>query len=167
MKNSFKFFTERTCRLLFILGGMLLLTNCSYHYELPHKSHHCNDQSALTIDSAGTVPIFHGMASSSVIYVHNNSNTAISNIKYSATDSNHTNNQTISPQSMTLCASIQPGQSCPLAFTTASPNSDDFRGSISVTAKYTTNSKSQEFSQLINYAQITDKSKNGVLAALH
>ena len=129
----------------------------------------------LTIDAAGTVPVFGGAASTSVIYIHNNTNSSISGIIYTAVDSNNpsvvkslklamnnANNSILNPQSTSACAIIEPMQGCAIGFTTAVPTQPDFSGSILITATYTSNQKSVSFSRVINYETV-DLSADGVV----
>lgn len=126
--------------------------------------------SPLSIANTGIVPILGGTASSSVVYVHNNGNEAIYGIQYTAKDSNTSvakatdlKHITLNDSSTQNCSVINPGQSCPIAFTTAAPSSKDFAGSIVITLAYTLNSEQKEFSQLVNYAQVTDQTERGVV----
>ena len=144
-----------------------------------------NSSYAVTIDNAGTVPILGSSATNTVIYVHNNTNVAMNNITYSTQNDNSsisivsnlfakmlrifglssTNSISINPNSASLCSSIPANGSCPLAFSTPTPTGDAFQGSASITANYVINGKPANFSQLVNYQQITDTSTNGVVVS--
>ena len=47
---------------------------------------------AITIDNTGTVPVFGGSSTKSVVYVHNNTTQTISGISFSVTDNVNTSN---------------------------------------------------------------------------
>ena len=148
-----------------------------------------NNSNTITIDNAGTLPILENSPSSSVIYVHNNSKNNISGISYSLTDNNQSSlneNSSLSnflkllgldkslnihpssiaklnQSSVSECNIINPGQSCAIAFTTSMPNSDDFKGSLIITASYIMDNKQQTFSQIINYATVLNNINNGAI----
>lgn len=116
--------------------------------------------SPITIDNAGTVPIIGDNATSSVIYVHNNSKQAISGISYKAI-LNTGSEKFIDAKSAALCATIPAGQSCPLAFTTPAVSKTVAQGSAMVSASYSYEKESRQFSQLISFIRVDSKVAKG------
>lgn len=144
----------------------------------PSASPSADVATAITIDNAGVVPVFAGTSTTSVIYVHNNSNATISNITYTAKDNNADNTSTsnkllqkakklfgfkaqvgsgssLNTASAQLCGTIPAGQSCPLSFTVPSTATANVQGSLLITATY---NNSTVFSQVISYQQIVNQS---------
>lgn len=118
--------------------------------------------SPLSIDNAGTVPVIGNNPTSSIIYVHNNSNVTISGIKYSA-ELNVGSGSFVNENSAGLCAEIKPGQSCPLSFTTPQLSTGTEQGSALVKAGYTLNGKDYQFSRTISFERLTNDATRGVL----
>ncbi len=143
---------------------------------------------SITIDNTGTVPILGSSATSSVVYIHNNTTTAISGISYSSQNntasvstlntnlsffakflgilglrSTNINTVAIRASSANLCSSIPAGQSCPLSFTTPVPTNGAFQGSSLITASYSVNGQSLSFSQILDYASVSSSSTSGAL----
>lgn len=116
--------------------------------------------SPITIDNAGTVPIIGDNATSSVIYVHNNSKQAISGISYKAI-LNTGSEKFIDAKSAALCATIPAGQSCPLAFTTPAVSKTVAQGSAMVSASYSYEKEPRQFSQLISFIRVDSKVAKG------
>lgn len=114
----------------------------------------------ITIDNAGTVPIIGDNATSSVIYVHNNSKQAISGISYKAI-LNTGSEKFIDAKSAALCATIPAGQSCPLAFTTPAVSKTVAQGSAMVSASYSYEKEQKQFSQLISFIRVDSKVAKG------
>lgn len=114
----------------------------------------------ITIDNAGTVPIIGDNATSSVIYVHNNSKQAISGISYKAV-LNTGSEKFIDAKSAALCATIPAGQSCPLAFTTPAVSKTVAQGSAMVSASYSYEKEPKQFSQLISFIRVDSKVAKG------
>ncbi|MBX9866496.1 MAG: hypothetical protein K2Y14_06235, partial [Burkholderiales bacterium] len=125
---------------------------------------------AITIDNAGVIPVFGNSSTSTVVYVHNNTNNTISGISYSAVVNSakantslksklanlFKSNKSLSSVSGSQCNSIAAGQSCPLAITTPVLSGSSSQGSMSVKASYSLNNKSVSFNQIINYAQVSN-----------
>lgn len=116
---------------------------------------------ALTINNTATIPVFPDSATTSVIYIHNNSNQPISNIDYSIINNNDsvndaTNNFLINADS---CKKINANSRCAITFTTPVLSGANTQGSVVLVAKYGENT----FSQIINYGQILDNSTPGVI----
>lgn len=116
--------------------------------------------SPITIDNAGTVPIIGDNATSSVIYVHNNSKQAISGISYKAI-LNTGSEKFIDAKSAALCATIPAGQSCPLAFTTPAVSKTVAQGSAMVSASYSYEKEPKQFSQMISFIRVDSKVAKG------
>ena len=130
----------------------------------------------ITIDNAGVVPVFANSSTSTVVYVHNNSNSTVRGINYSSVTtntelrenlsnkilslfgSNKTNNYSLSTVSGNQCSTIAAGQSCPLSITTPVLSGAMTQGSMEIRANYIENNKSIIFTQVINYAQSTKQS---------
>jgi len=119
-------------------------------------------QHPITIDVAGVVPVIGDNATSSVIYVHNNSNQAIRGIKYTATI-NVGQGKFLDNNSAALCGTIPAHQSCPLGFTTPALSKEIAQGSALLTAHYNIKDKALNFSQIINFSRVNDKITRGAL----
>ncbi len=144
------------------------------------------NQYAITIAGSGTVPILGSSPTSTVVYIHNNTPFTVSGITYSSQTNSTASSSSrsssaffakilsflgltskpavfINAASATMCSSISAWQSCPLTFTTPTPNTLAFQGSAIITAPYTLDGQSHSFSQLINYAQVINNQESGVL----
>ena len=126
---------------------------------------------AITIDNAGTIPVLSNGTTNSIIYVHNNSNVAISGISYSASlDSKSASSVSTSslsspfldPQSAALCSKIEAFQSCPLKFTTPPLLNHATQGSVFVTLAYQANGTTASFSQVLSYRNAANVLSEGV-----
>ncbi|MBP9742948.1 MAG: beta-propeller fold lactonase family protein, partial [Burkholderiales bacterium] len=165
----------KTCGLFLLI---LPIISCEYKTpatpngnSLASTSSYTANNNTITIDNAGIVPVLND-TTTSIIYVHNNSNTTISGISYAATQ-NQTNIEDIStlqkinfPQlldtkSMAQCARIEPMQACALRFTTPPLNKGQTDGSILISLNYTLHHTIHSFSQIINFQKIAYP-KNGV-----
>ncbi len=118
---------------------------------------------AITIDNAGVIPVFGNSATSTVIYVHNNSATTVSGISYSVVNNEGSNNA--GSVDGVQCSAIAAGQSCALKIITPSLPNQQNQGSMLIKASYVLAEKSQSFSQLINYAAV-DGASNKVAAGV-
>ena len=131
---------------------------------------------AITIDNAGILPILDNNPTTSLIYLHNNTNSTISDIKFTV-QSNNTSSpilsltsrlmakigiatNLISSSNATACSIIAAFQSCPLSLTTPSGSS---QGSLLITASYMANRHAQSFSNLVNYSSIKNNSAHGAV----
>ncbi|MFO0319902.1 MAG: hypothetical protein ACK5Z5_05815, partial [Neisseriaceae bacterium] len=114
--------------------------------------------SKITIDNVGTVPVFADTATSSIIYIHNNSNEVINNIDYSISNNLGINSFSIDVNG---CDSIAANSRCALKFTTPVLSATNVQGSSVLKASYNGNS----FSQIINYNQILDNSASGIIVS--
>ena len=144
--------------------------------------------SPITIDNTGVVPVLNNTPTSSVVYVHNNTDLQINGISYEATVDDNVakigfrtkiskqyeklmskffgttglNNSFLNQKTTTLCASIAPQSSCVLGFTTAAIGEAN-HGSAIITAHYVYAQKKLQFAQTINYAAIDSTTYNGVI----
>lgn len=120
----------------------------------------------ITIDSAGVVPSFDGTSTSSVIYVHNNSNVTINDISYTVQNNLNSQKPFLDAASIVACRSIAAGGACPLIFATPEINSLKMQGSTVLTATYTVknynNNQANSFSQVINYRRVAMPNVAGV-----
>lgn len=81
-----KFLVNNVVKLLVItlgISGLLAIEGCSRSSS--NSTTAVKSQTALTIDNAGTIPVFGNSSTSTVVYVHNNTNESISDISYSLT----------------------------------------------------------------------------------
>ena len=117
--------------LALILSGTLLLSSCGGGSSTNSPGSGGNTPSvanAVTIDNTGVIPVLGNGSTSTVVYVHNNSNVTISGIKYTATQQNTqsniaekvttASNAILDPAATGVCSSIPAFQSCPIALTT-------------------------------------------------
>lgn len=125
-------------------------------------------KSAITIDNAGIIPVFGNSSTSTVVYIHNNSEVNITGITYkfisdSAAVKTNKNSKLLSllnknnvPTGINTdqCTNIPAGQSCPLQITTPILSGTNTQGSMSIQASYEVNNKPYTFNQIINYAQV-------------
>lgn len=109
-----------------------------------------NTATAITIDNAGVIPVFGNSATSTVVYVHNNSSSTISGITY--TLANNSSGSLDGSQ----CVAIAAGQSCALKITTPQLSEQSNQGSMLIKADYQLAKQAHSFSQLINYAVVED-----------
>lgn len=134
-------------------------SSCNYEVNV-------GTQSAITIDNAGTIPVFENSSSSTVVYVHNNTNYSISNISYTmVANTSHTkfstrlnsllkNSRNLASIDASQCAIIAAGQECPITIVTPLLSEGSTQGSFEIKADYLLNNQSQSFTQLINYVQV-------------
>ncbi len=110
-------------RVLQFTGAILLMTliSCGGSSGSSNGGNVTTQTNPITIDNAGVVPVIGNSSTSSVIYVHNNSNQTISGITYSS-QLNTGNKTFLNKENMELCSSIPAHQSCPLAITTPKLN---------------------------------------------
>ena len=137
----------------------------------------------LTIDNTGTIPVLGDSATSTVVYIHNNSNVTLNGIIYTAQLNNtvqasglvakllakfkafaDSSQSFINPTSAGLCSSIPAFQSCPLTITTPTLGTSS-QGSALLKASYTANGKATSFSNIINYSRVYDNPTNGAVFA--
>ncbi|MBP9743125.1 MAG: beta-propeller fold lactonase family protein [Burkholderiales bacterium] len=141
------------------LTGCIILSACNSNYPKT-TSNATTIATAITINNAGVVPILNNNATNSVIYVHNNSNTTISGITYTAF-LNIDNSAPhalpfLNPDSVKLCSTIKALQSCALKFTTPPLPKQVDQGSAIITLNYSSNDKKNiNFSQILNFKVVT------------
>lgn len=125
-------------------------------------------QAAITIDNAGMIPVFGNSSTSTVVYVHNNSQVNVSGINYNFVSDSSAVNTTKNSKLLSMlnkskavvgvsndqCRNIPAGQSCPLQITTPILSGTNTQGSMSIQASYEINNKPYTFNQIINYAQV-------------
>lgn len=124
---------------------------------------------SITIDNAGVIPVFGNSSTSTVVYIHNNGNSLVSGISYSAVVSNTPVKSRVSSKLLgwlgsskslsstvggSQCSTIAAGQSCPLSITTPVLSGSNTQGSLEIKATYTKNNQATTFTQLLNYAQV-------------
>jgi hypothetical protein len=121
---------------------------------------------ALTIDNAGTIPVFGNSSTSTVVYVHNNTNKSISGISYSLTTNvAHTSLaskstslfkrvQNLASIDASQCSIVAANQACPIAIVTPLLSGLNTQGSIQIKASYNLDNHPQNFTQLISYVQV-------------
>ncbi len=121
---------------------------------------------AITIDNAGTIPVFGNSSTSTVVYVHNNTNKSISGISYNLTTNiAHTSltskltslfkhAQKLVSINASQCSTVAANQACPIAIVTPMLDGLSTQGTIQIKASYNLDNHSQSFTQLINYAQV-------------
>ena len=145
--------------------------------------------SAITIDNTGTVPVFGGSSTKSVVYVHNNTSQTISGISFSAADNVNTSNgvsnqstvktlaskiqalfsssSVVSPSGFSIdasqCSSIPAGQSCPIGFTTPVLDAKTAQASALITAKFTVNKQNLSSNNVLNFARVDNSTNNGAV----
>ncbi len=162
---------ERVSAITVAVIGFLGLTGCgssSCNNEVNVKT-----QSAITIDNAGTIPVFGNSSSSTVVYVHNNTNNSISGISYTmVANTAHTkfstrlnsllkNSRNLASIDASQCATIAAGQGCPITIVTPLLSEGSMQGSFEIKANYFLNNLQQSFTQLINYAQVQNNTQPG------
>ena len=121
---------------------------------------------AVTIDNAGVIPVFGNSSTSTVVYVHNNTNKSISGISYGLTTNvAHTSlasrltslskrAQNLASIDASQCSTVAANQACPIAIVTPMLNGLNTQGSIQIKASYNLDNHPQSFTQLISYAQV-------------
>ena len=121
---------------------------------------------AVTIDNAGVIPVFGNSSTSTVVYVHNNTNKSISGISYSLTTNvAHTSlasrltslskrAQNLASIDASQCLTVAANQACPIAIATPMLNGLNTQGSIQIKASYNLDNHPQNFTQLISYSQV-------------
>ncbi|MBP9742949.1 MAG: hypothetical protein KBD37_06295 [Burkholderiales bacterium] len=184
-------FAQTSFTLLSALTLSMLITGCGDNSSGTAKSDPAPtvQATAITIDNAGTVPVLNNGTTTTVIYVHNNTNTTISGITYDIPQNQVTmiqnskvqKNTKIQPKSAqsgqkvgasqyinsasaALCAQIAPMQSCPIQFTTPALTANAGQGSMLLTLNYKNNQQPYSFSQIINF-QAIDNPPQGVYFA--
>ncbi len=126
-----------------------------------------NALSPITIDNAGVVPAFSDAAVSTQIYVHNNTNSNITDLSYSYTV-NLPKSKSLSKSTMVKSAAqntnIPAGGIAALPISIPALGSKTGKGSALITASYTYQGKKHTFNQVINF-QVISNSNPGVYLA--
>ena len=144
-------------------GLCMILSACSSAGGNPDGAAAPNsqDEHIITIDNAGVVPIIGDNPTRSVIYVHNNSDTAVSGIKYTA-NINGGKGEFLDTPGMSVCSTIPAHQSCPLSFTTPAISKSMAQGSALVSAEYSAHNSLHTFKQTISFARVDTQLSKGV-----
>jgi len=162
-----KFLVNNVVKLLVItlgISGLLAIEGCSRSSS--NSTTAVKSQTALTIDNAGTIPVFGNSSTSTVVYVHNNTNESISDISYNVTTnsasvplaskltslSKHTQN--LASIDASQCSTVAANQACPIVIVTPLLNGLNTQGSLQIKASYNLDNQPQSFTQLISYAQV-------------
>ena len=144
---------------LFIFSGVTSCGSSNSHHDDPIPP--VITAQAITIDNAGIIPVFGSTPTATVLYVHNNSQVAISGITYSnisqsnVIKNNHSNKIINSPKRLSnilsagQCSTIEAGQSCPLSITTPVLSAQSLQGSFEVKASYIQDGKDIAFTQIM------------------
>ncbi len=156
MKQLFKLIYITTC-LILIGCGSNSNTNNSQTSSNNSSPIAFFNSSIITIDNTGIIPIINDSPTSSIVYVHNNSSSQITNITYDAITSNSLfNTAIINPNSIKLCQTIEAHGECPLAFTTPNLDKGINQGSFIIAAHYTDKAINKNFSQIFNYKKVNN-----------
>jgi hypothetical protein len=162
-----KFLVNNVVKLLVItlgISGLLAIEGCSRSSS--NSTTAVKSQTALTIDNAGTIPVFGNSSTSTVVYVHNNTNKTISGISYSLTSnvahaplaskltSLFKPTQNLASIDASQCSTVAAAQACPIAIVTPMLNGLNTQGSLQIKASYNLDNQPQSFTQLISYAQV-------------
>lgn len=164
--NNVKFNYSNVLRVLltgaFVLSGTACSSNDNVSTSSNTSSSAFSGMNPLTIANSGVIPVIGDNNTSSVIYVHNNSNQTISGIKYVAQVNTGTD-KFLDNKSTALCATIPAGQSCSLSFTTPTLSKTTAQGAALITASYDYDNKPYQFSQTLSFKRVDDNTARGVL----
>ena len=134
--------------------------------------------SPVTFDNVATVPVFASTSTRTLVYVHNNSNSKITGIKYTGETDAISKvffnkipknlatkvdiDQFIDPTSAAQCGTIAANSSCALIINTPAldATSHDASGVLSLSCSY--GGKNYQNSQIVNMSLVDDISKEGV-----
>jgi hypothetical protein len=146
-------------KIRYILLGLTssLMLGCESN-NIGSSPQNVNNKTAITIDSASTIPVFDNKPTSTIIYVHNNSVTDITEINYS-------NVNNVGEVDGSECGTISAGQSCELKIATPKLSDHQTQGSMFIKANYKLSGENHSFSQVINYASLdsdSNKIANGI-----
>lgn len=100
-------------------------------------------------------------SSNSVIYIHNNNDTPLTDISYQTLSSGGIGELKLAND----CKDIAAHASCALGFTTPLLSAPDVQGSGLLIATYRVNDKSASARQIINYSLIQNSDKQGLHAS--
>ena len=161
MKFKFTLINLKKSFIVMAISGLLACSSstCSSDGNSPQPFAVNNP---LTIDSAGVVPVIGDNTTTSIIYVHNNTQQTIKEIKYSA-KLNTGEGNFLDSNSTGACATIPAGQSCPLTFTTPTISKTTAQGSALITANYSYNNQALQFNQTLSFSRIDDNIAKGAL----
>lgn len=145
------------------LGGVLLLSSallvgCGSNPNGSVADSNANLSSSLTLEAASTVPVLDGKVTLAGVYIHNNTGSAISGIKYGVVNTGSSSSSSqIAINNLTDCATIAANSSCLISFTTPSLTLGQ-SGSTLIDASY----KGSHSKQLINYSYYVSNDYSGV-----
>lgn len=167
MKNSLPLLKTK---LLSLASGLLVIASITACSNSTTNNNNGTSPTAtptaITIDNAGTIPVFGNSSTSTVVYVHNNTNKSISGISYNLTTNiAHTSltskltslfkrAQNLVSINASQCSTVAANQACPIAIVTPMLDGLSTQGTIQIKASYNLDNHSQSFTQLINYAQV-------------
>ena len=167
----------RTISIVLGITGVLVVLGCSNSGSSSNGGGNVpvTNSSVITIDNAGTIPVFGNSSTTTVVYVHNNGTKTISGITYTAKLNSSKTSSVLSAKLTKLlqsnknltgvigeqCSTIAAGQSCPLSITTPVLSGSNTQGSMQISASYKYNNKDNTFSQIVNYSRV----QNDQLAA--
>lgn len=144
-------------RFVFSLIFLIMISSCAR--EVVSSALPLSPDTAITpvtIDNSGVIPVFEYLPTTTIIYVHNNSNMFINNIKYTVSHGSQILNDVIDKRTANNCANLAPFSSCFLSVTTPTLIKGNTGGWFEVDANYVFNQKPHKFAQIINYAKIAD-----------
>lgn len=151
--NMYKDRIKKINYLIIVSSSLIIgLSGCNNSVGDSGNSSQVDVATNLTIDSAGTIPVFADMPTTTQIYVHNQGNRKLNNISYSLNLPNGTNSSTAINGDE--CHTLDSGQSCALTITTPRVTLQDNQGSMLLKANYELDSQRYSFSQLVNYKLI-------------
>ncbi|MDD3267643.1 MAG: hypothetical protein PHC75_10755, partial [Burkholderiales bacterium] len=133
-----------SCRIILLISAVLIVS-CGVQSATPSDT--------LQIDSTAIVPVLNNQATTSVVYIHNNSANNIDNISYTVVDNSGSSTSKFSVK-QDSCQSIAANSSCALEFTTPKLSTDNrtVQGSSLIKAVYDNKGILSKSEQIINYA---------------
>lgn len=142
------------CNKIFVFLLILLSCNCcesnigeGVDYSIPSNA------PSLIIETSGMVPVADNSATTTGVYIYNNTDTTINNISYSTVTTPVSTNNAFALKSG-QCTEIPSHSSCFLSFTTPvlSFKNNTTLGSALIVAKYQINGTNKSVSSIINFA---------------
>lgn len=182
---------KTTTAAIFVASG-LVLTGCGGGGGGPASSGSGGNTPAvtgqpITIDSTGLVPILSGGSTTTVVYVHNNTDHIISGIQYSSENNvassgnslfaatksflatlfhfSASGSDFLHSSATAACSTIAANGSCALTFTTPYLTPVQRGGSAVIRAVYQDNNKTLYASQVINFSYSSNINAKGVILA--
>ncbi len=153
-------------RMIYCGLAILILVSCnSGSTNNPDlKANSVSSNSSLSIDLAATIPLINQTATTTKIFIHNNTDQLISGISYNLTsNSNYPNNPArLNSDSVKECEFIAPQSRCALTITTPEPNDDKSQGSLNLVANYKFNNHNVQIGRTINYQAVRSNNTSGL-----